>query len=198
MADSRSFLTGRAAARDMKVSCARAGATAIPRTASTTSRTLRGDMRRWRVWALTSIGGYFLAGAAAAGAAPGPAALAASISLVSLPPWRWNLRVGANSPRRCPTMFSTTMTGVCWRPLWTPIVNPTISGVMTEARDHVLMTVLSPAFSLETFSMSLGSVNGPFFSDRLILLAALHDEFRRLLLALAGLDAERGTAPRGL
>src|SRR6188472_1069988 len=69
---------------------------------------------------------------------------------------------------------------------------------MTEGRDHVLMMVLSPAFSLETFSMSLGSVNGPFFSDRDILLAALHDEFGRLLLALAGLDAERGLAPRGL
>jgi len=28
-----------------------------------------------------------------------------------------NVRVGANSPKRCPTMFSVTNTGVCTLPL---------------------------------------------------------------------------------
>ena len=50
-----------------------------------------------------------------------------------------------------------------------PITKPTMAGVTVEARDQVLIGVLSPDFRRETFSMSLGSVNGPFFKLRDIL-----------------------------
>src|SRR5574341_1278775 len=44
---------------------------------------------------------------------------------------------------------------------------PTISGVMVERRDQVLMTLRSPAvFMATTFLIRWSSTNGPFFSDR--------------------------------
>ena len=45
--------------------------------------------------------------------------------------------MGANSPSLCPTICSVTNTGTCFRPSWTAIVCPTISGKTVEARDHV-------------------------------------------------------------
>src|SRR5256886_5829555 len=36
-------------------------------------------------------------------------------------------------------MFSVMSTGMCWRPLWTAIVRPTISGTTIERRDQVLI-----------------------------------------------------------
>ena len=44
------------------------------------------------------------------------------------PEWPWNVRVGANSPSLCPTMFSVTKTGTNLRPLCTANVRPTASG----------------------------------------------------------------------
>jgi hypothetical protein len=36
-------------------------------------------------------------------------------------------------------MFSVMNTGICRRPSWTAIVSPTMSGMIIEGRDHVLM-----------------------------------------------------------
>src|SRR5262245_44453803 len=63
-------------------------------------------------------------------------------------------------------MFSTTKTGTCTLPLCTPIVKPTMPGVITESRDQVLITVLSPSFNLDSLVSSFGSVNGPFLIER--------------------------------
>ncbi len=52
---------------------------------------------------------YFAGG----GAAEPPLATLAFLS----PEWPWNVRVGANSPSLCPTMFSVTNTGTNFRPL---------------------------------------------------------------------------------
>ena len=49
-----------------------------------------------------------------------------------------NIRVGENSPNLCPTIFSVTKTGMWRLPLWTPKVNPTISGEIVERRDQDL------------------------------------------------------------
>src|SRR6185437_603959 len=73
------------------------------------------------------------------------------------PPWLRNLRVGANSPSLCPTMFSVTNTGTWTLPLWTAIVRPTNSGLIVLARAHVLMMVRSSAPSAAIFFASLKS-----------------------------------------
>ena len=52
--------------------------------------------------------------------------------------------VGANSPSRCPTMFSVMNTGTWRRPSCTAMVKPTMLGIIIEARDHVLKTTLLP------------------------------------------------------
>src|SRR5690606_15542931 len=49
----------------------------------------------------------------------------------------------------------------------------TISGLIVLARAHVLITVRSSRPKAATFLASLKSTNGPFFSDRLILLLPL-------------------------
>src|SRR6185312_9254455 len=79
---------------------------------------------------------FFAAGAAGFGAAPAPTRPLRS------PEWPWNVRVGANSPSLCPTMFSVTNTGTNLRPLWTAKVSPTASGMIVLRRDQVLMTFL--------------------------------------------------------
>src|SRR3990172_377343 len=83
------------------------------------------------------------------------------------PEWPWNVRVGENSPSLCPTMFSVTKTGMNFLPLWTANVKPTMSGVMVERLDQVLMTFLSfSSTALRTFLSRLGSTYGPFLIDR--------------------------------
>ena len=58
-------------------------------------------------------------------------------------------------------------TGIHWFPLWMAIVCPTNSGVITERRDHVLITFFFFPFSIsETFLRSFSSINGPFFTER--------------------------------
>lgn len=108
-----------------------------------------------------SLYGYFLATVAgAAGGAP------ASKSLCILPPWRTNLVVGENSPRRCPTISSVAKTSIKFLPLCTAKTLPTISGDISEARDQVLIGVLSLMPKAATFFKSFGSINGPFFRLR--------------------------------
>src|SRR6185437_11270801 len=92
--------------------------------------------------------------------------LAASAAFLS-PPWPLKVRVTANSPSLCPTMFSLTSTGTCRRPLWTATVRPTISGRIIERRDQVLIgRLLLLWFAASTFLSRCRSMNGPFLSQR--------------------------------
>src|SRR5690606_15090742 len=76
-------------------------------------------------------------------------------------------RVGANSPSLWPTIDSVTKTGTCLRPSCTASVWPSMSGVIIERRDQVLMTVLVPAsFWASTFLTRWSSTKGPFFRLR--------------------------------
>src|SRR5713101_6125490 len=95
------------------------------------------------------------AGAAGAAEAPGGpcappdlAAAAASRTFLSAMPWLLKMRVSANSPSLCPTMFSEMYTGMCCLPLWTAIVSPTKSGRMVERRDHVFHQVVVHEWTL--------------------------------------------------
>src|SRR3989304_2412168 len=64
-------------------------------------------------------------------------------------------------------MFSVTKTGMNFRPLCTANVYPTISGVMVERRDQVLMIFLSPvSTALRNFRARPSSTYGPFLMDR--------------------------------
>jgi hypothetical protein len=52
-------------------------------------------------------------------------------------------------------------------PLWTANVKPTMSGVIVERRDHVLMTRFSPDAIMDcTFFARCRSTNGPFLMER--------------------------------
>src|SRR6476469_7625487 len=74
---------------------------------------------------------------------------------------------GANSPSLCPTMPSGTNTGTCLRPSCTAIVCSSMSGMIVERRDQVLMTFLLPlSFCTSTFLSRWSSTNGPFFKLR--------------------------------
>src|SRR5207237_1624603 len=87
--------------------------------------------------------------------------------LRSWPAWNRKVRVGANSPSLWPTIDSVTYTGTCLRPSWTATVWPTMSGMIVERRDQVLMTFFSPLeFRSSTFLRRWSSTNGPFLSDR--------------------------------
>src|SRR5438270_13911767 len=52
------------------------------------------------------------------------------------------VRVSENSPKRWPTIFSVTNTGLKTLPLCTLKVRPTKSGVIIERRDQVLIGAL--------------------------------------------------------
>src|SRR6476659_9953152 len=99
-------------------------------------------------------------------------------------------------------MFSATYTGMNFRPLWTAMVWPTMSGVIVERRDHVLTTRRSRvAFSSATFFPRWSSTNGPFLMDRAnvvplcLRLAPTDDRIVRPLV-VPGLAALRLPAPR--
>jgi len=84
------------------------------------------------------------------------------------------VRVGANSPSLCPTMFSVTNTGTNVLPLCTAIVCPTMSGTIIEARDQVLITDLRfDEFALSIFAISLWNTYGPFLIDLAMTIEAL-------------------------
>src|SRR6478609_1873558 len=81
--------------------------------------------------------------------------------------WPLKVRVGANSPSLCPTIDSVTNTGTCLRPSCTAIVCPSMSGMIVERRDQVLMTDLEPlSFAASTFLSRWSSMNGPFLRLR--------------------------------
>ena len=72
-------------------------------------------------------------------------------------------------------MFSVMKTGIWRRPSWTPMVNPTISGIIMEARDQVRITVCAPdCWTAATFFISLASTYGPFLTDLDILLTVVY------------------------
>src|SRR6266550_630367 len=80
-----------------------------------------------------------------------------------------HVRVGANSPRRWPTMFSVMNTGTCRRPSWTAMVWPTMIGRIIDGRDQVFTTFFSfSEFRISIFSLRDFSTKGPFFTDLLI------------------------------
>ena len=113
------------------------------------------------------------------------------------------MRVGLNSPSLWPTIDSVTYTGTCLRPSWTAIVWPTMSGMIVERRDQVLMTRRSPAaFWASTFFSRWSSTNGPFFRLRdMDYLRPLPVRRRRTMSCLRRLvlvaGAALGLAPRG-
>ena len=74
-----------------------------------------------------------------------------SNSLCILPPCLKNFRVGENSPNLCPTISSFTFTLIKVLPLCTPNVKPTISGIIVESRDQVLIIVESPTLRRPNF-----------------------------------------------
>src|SRR4051794_7915446 len=81
--------------------------------------------------------------------------------------WPLKVRVGANSPSLCPTMPSVMNTGTCLRPSCTAIVWPSMSGMIVERRDQVLITFLVPlSFWVSTFLSRWSSTNGPFLRLR--------------------------------
>src|SRR6266496_388615 len=81
-------------------------------------------------------------------------------------------------------MPSVMNTGTCLRPSCTAIVCPSMSGMIVERRDHVLMTVFLPdSLSASTFLSRWSSTNGPFFK----LLGICHSLL--LLALLAGTAA---------
>jgi len=83
------------------------------------------------------------------------------------PEWPLKVRVGANSPSLCPTIFSVTNTGTNKRPLWAAIVKPTMSGTITERLDQVLIGFLLPEeIAVSTFFSKCVSMNGPFLTER--------------------------------
>src|SRR6185436_6600789 len=78
-----------------------------------------------------------------------------------------NVRVRENSPRRWPTMFSVTKTGLKIFPLWTVKVRPTKSGVIIERRDQVLIGVLDlVSLAFWILSSRWKSTKGPFLIER--------------------------------
>src|SRR6266404_4473608 len=96
-------------------------------------------------------------------------------------------------------MFSVTNTGTCTLPLCTAMVRPTNSGAIVEARAQVLITERSSAPRAATFLASLGSIYGPFLSERLILsplsLVSGSDNKFVASLAAAGLITQCLLAP---
>jgi len=57
--------------------------------------------------------------------------------------WPLNVRVGANSPSLCPTMFSVMNSGTWRLPSCTAMVKPSMSGMIVDARDQVRITTLA-------------------------------------------------------
>src|SRR6266446_4494210 len=191
IADSSTFLMMCAPFFGLKASRLSAFSTGSPRIWSATSRPFWAERRTpYSVARVSMSPPYFFsppaAGAAGVGAAPGAgapgavgapgapgppppalAAAAASRSFLSAMPWLLKMRVKANSPSLCPTMFSEMYTGTCCFPLWTAMVCPTKSGRIVERRDQVLIGRLSlAARAAPTFFTRWWSTKGPFLTER--------------------------------
>ena len=117
--------------------------TFLPRTRSITSLAFLGEPFRYFAFAIASI--FFVNRFVTARTALTPSDASIHIYFLRaifsafVPGWPLNILVGENSPSLCPTMFSVTYTGMWRLPLCTPKVNPTISGVIVERRDQVLI-----------------------------------------------------------
>src|SRR5210317_977846 len=93
-------------------------------------------------------------------------------------------------------MFSEIRTGTCWRPLWTAMVRPTISGNTIERRDQVLIGRRSfLAAASATFFAKCVSTNGPFLTLRGILLSLPYLRLRRRTIMPSVRLFERVLAP---
>jgi hypothetical protein len=88
-------------------------------------------------------------------------------------------------------MFSVTSTGMCCRPLWTAIVRPTMSGMIIERRDQVLIGLRSllaaaspPSSGGADRRTDLSSVNEAWQIPLTnAVLTALHDHVARAFVA---------------
>src|SRR5260370_24025646 len=153
-ADLIALATSRVACLGENSRYARASVTFMPLTESATRRALRGARRTYLGTAEPSIVAIYYFNA-----------VAFSVWV----PWPRKCLVGANSPSRWPTMFSLMNTGTCLRPSWTPMVWPTMSGYMTDARAQVRITFFSRVrFNLSILAFSGALMNGPFLVDLLI------------------------------
>lgn len=150
IADLSVLATSRADLRGTTPSTASACWAGRPWICRTTSRIFCADIRTLRVIERTSIKKLYLDSA-----------------LAVCDPCFLKVRVNENSPRRCPTMFSVTNTGLKMRPLCTLKVCPTKSGVIIERLDQVLIgRFKSAAFNLLILSNKCSSTNGPFLIER--------------------------------
>ncbi len=117
--------------------------------------------------------------------------------------WPLNVRVSANSPSLWPTIDSDTNTGTCLRPSCTAIVWPSMSGMIVDRRDQVLITFLVPfSFWTSTFLSRWSSTNGPFFrlrgmSDPSALLRVLRRRTISLSLGLCPCGCGPRACPSG-
>src|SRR5271170_1567932 len=172
MAESNTLSTILAPFFGMNFSVLTASVADLPRIVSTTNRHFCGEMRAYRNTALVCM------------------RYSATDTFLS-PECALKVRVGANSPSLWPTMFSDTSTGTCSRPLCTAMVRPTMSGMIMERRDHVLIGRRSFFWlAVCTFLARCRSTNGPFLSERgtdissldSFVLAALNDHAVRALV----------------
>ena len=116
--------------------------------------------------------------------------------LFLLPACPLNVRVGANSPKRCPTIFSVMYTGMNLFPLCTATVWPTKSGEITDALAQVLTTdFLLVSFIANTFLSNLKSIKGPFFNERIIIIPLYYFFLRSTIYLLEAFFFERVLYP---
>src|SRR6266540_1265713 len=112
--------------------------------------------------------------------------------------WTRKVRVGANSPSLWPTIDSLMYTGTCLRPSCTAMVWPTMSGMIVERRDQVLITRLSRLrFRSSIFFSKWSSTKGPFFRERPIGYLPLPLPRRRRIILSESL-LRRRVRPSGL
>src|SRR4030042_2066250 len=162
MADFNNLMRSLAAAFFVKVNIFKASSDLLPRIRFATNCAFLGATRTNFNLAFTSISPFTCYGAAFP-----------LILVFRSPEWPWKVRVGENSPNLCPTISSVTKTGINFFPLWTANVNPTISGIVVDRLDQVLITF--PSFVLRassTFFIKWESTKGPFLIERAINLSS--------------------------
>src|SRR4030042_6762786 len=162
MADFNNLMTILAAPVFVKVRRFKASSDLLPRIRSATNCAFLGPTRTNLNFAFTSISPFTRYGVAFP-----------LILVFRSPEWPWKVRVGENSPNLCPTISSVTKIGINFFPLWTANVNPTISGMMVDRLDQVLITF--PSFDLRapsTFFIKWASTKGPFLIDLAINLSS--------------------------
>ena len=149
-ADFTSFATSCAAGLGSNRRTVSAWPTGMPRTRPTIHFIFLWDIRTPLAVACTAISYYLICDVRS-----------------DLPACPRNVRVGANSPSLCPTMFSVMKSGTCLLPSCTAIVNPKKSGIIVDARDHVRTVVLEPLrLAASTFFANFSCTNGPFLVER--------------------------------